>query len=328
MKLLFAAFLAFGLAASLTRLMIPWLRERGAVATENERTMHAGSVPKGGGLALLTAMLMAAVAIAPFAALPWPAAAGLAIAAAVSWRDDIAPLPPLVRLPLHFLAALCFVLSLPGDARVFQGVLPLGADRALSVLVLAGFMNFFNFMDGINGIAGAEAIAIAFGYLLFGAASHAALAFAPLAAALVGATAGFLLWNLRARALVFLGDVGSVPLGYLTGMMMLDLAARGYWAGALILPAYFLADALITLLKRLARGEKVWTAHKSHFYQKAAAALGAHLPVVWRVSAANCSLIAAALWSIVFPAAALAAAALVLVLLLWMLSLHRPRKPS
>ena len=181
--------------------------------------------------------------------------AGLVIAAAVSWRDDVTPLAPAIRLPLHFLAAACLVLALPGDARIFQGLLPLALDRALGVLLLAGFMNFFNFMDGINGLAGSEAVAIAGGYLLL-TITTIGLAYAPLAAALLGASIGFLVWNLREKALVFLGDVGSVPLGLLTGALMIDLAVNGYWPAALILPSYFLADAALTLAKRLLRGEK------------------------------------------------------------------------
>ncbi len=320
--LLMTAAVAFALAAALTRLMIPWLQERGAVATENERTMHSGTVPKGGGLPLLIALAATLLVLHPATGLPLALDAGLIIAAAVSWRDDVTPLAPAVRLPLHFLAAACFVLALPEDARIFQGLLPLALDRALGVLVLAGFMNFFNFMDGINGLAGSEAVAIAGGYLLL-ALTTIGLAYVPLAAALLGASIGFLVWNLREKALVFLGDVGSVPLGYLTGALMIDLAVKGYWPAALILPSYFLADAALTLAKRLLRGEKVWEAHKSHAYQRAAEALGAHLPVVWRVAAANTSLVAAALWSVALPLPALAAAVVVLALLFALLALAR-----
>lgn len=322
-SLLMTAAVAFALAAALTRLMIPWLRERGAVATENERTMHSGTVPKGGGLPLLLALVAALLVFHPSTGLPLALNAGLIIAAAVSWRDDVTPLTPAIRLQLHFLAAACFVLALPADASIFQGLLPLALDRALGVLLLAGFMNFFNFMDGINGIAGAEAVAIAGGYLLL-SLTTIALAYAPLAAALLGASTGFLLWNMREKALVFLGDTGSVPLGLLTGALMIDLAVKGYWPAALILPSYFVADASITLLKRLARGEKIWEAHKAHAYQRAAQAFGAHLPVVWRVSAANTSLIAAALWSVALPLPGLASAAVVLAVLFWMLARTRP----
>ncbi len=326
MPLILTALAAAALSALLTRAMIPWLKSQGAVATENDRTMHTGAVPKGGGLPLLIAAVAVLIAFHPVANLPWPLLAGLVVTAIVSWRDDVSPLRPEERLPLHFLAAIIFIGAFPKGVLVFQGLLPLGLDRALSVLLLAGFMNFFNFMDGINGIAGSEAVAVAAGYLLV--VTGWTIPFAemePLAASVLGATAGFLFWNLRQRALVFLGDVGSVPLGFLTGAMMIDLAARGTWVAALILPSFFLADASLTLLKRLVRGEKIWEAHKTHFYQRAAQGLKAHMPVVLRISIANALLIGAALLSVTRPWLALALAAAIVAGLL--IALERAAKP-
>lgn len=310
--------------------MIPWLSARGALAHENNRTMHTGIVPKGGGLPLLIATLACTAALAGPAELPAPLLAGLCLAAAVSWRDDIDPLPARIRLPVHLAAAAILVFTLPTDARVLQGLVPFWADRLLTVVALAWMMNLFNFMDGINGIAGVEAVAIVSGYLLIGLGNGWEISLAPLAAALAGAAGGFLIWNLRekGKALIFMGDVGSVPLGYLTGALMIDLAVRGWWAPALILPSYFLADATLTLLARLARGEKVWEAHKSHFYQRAAQAFGGlHMPVVWRIAAFNVTLIAAALWGTQLPWPALGAATVVVALLLMLLSLPRGSKP-
>lgn len=326
MPLIVTALVAFAIALPLTRLMIPWLAQSGAVATENDRTMHTGVVPKGGGLALLIALISALLVCHPFDSLAPALAAGLIVAAAVSWRDDVTPVPPAIRLPLHLAAAAMFVLSLPVDALVFQGWLPLALDRALTILALAWMMNLYNFMDGINGLAGGETAAIALGYLLIALGSPVIMAQAPLAAALFGASLGFLAWNLRERgnALVFLGDVGSVPLGYLTGALTIDLAVHGLWAAALILPSYFFVDATWTLVRRLVKGEKVWEAHKTHAYQRAAQAFRAHLPVVWRVTAANVSLIAAALWSLTLPWLSLTAAALVLVMLFQLLAMARP----
>ena len=306
--------------------MIPWLAARGALAHENNRTMHTGIVPKGGGLPLLLAALACTALMVSPSAIPSALLTGLCLTAAVSWKDDIDPLPAYVRLPVHLTAAAFLIFTMPEDARVFQGLLPFWLDRLVAVVALGWMMNLFNFMDGINGIAGVEALAIFTGYLLIGAVTSWHLSLAPLAAALLGATAGFLIWNLRekGKALIFMGDVGSVPLGFLTGALMIDLALRGLWAAALILPSYFIADATLTLLMRLARGEKVWEAHKSHFYQRCAQSLGGlHLPVVWRISAANVSLIAAALWSVQFPWIGLGAAALVVALLLVLLSLPR-----
>src|SRR6202011_3993706 len=113
---------------------------------------------------------------------------------------------------------------------------------------------------------------------------------AALAAAIVATAAGFLVWN-WAPARIFLGDVGSVPLGYLLGFLLLDAAARGHWKLALILPLYFLADATITLLRRLLRGERVWQAHREHFYQQAVRDGLDHGAVVKRVIVADLLLI-------------------------------------
>jgi UDP-N-acetylmuramyl pentapeptide phosphotransferase/UDP-N-acetylglucosamine-1-phosphate transferase len=321
LSLLLTALAAAAVSALLTRAMIPWLQARGAVATENDRTMHTGIIPKGGGLPLLVSVIAVTSAFHPLTALAPPILAALVALAVLSWRDDVSPLPAAVRFPVHLGAAALFVMSLPGEVTVFQGWLPLALDRVLTILALTWMMNLYNFMDGINGIAGAETVAIAGGYWLIGATAASTLSYLPLAATLVGASAGFLVWNCREKALVFLGDVGSVPLGFLTGALMIDLAIKGYLVAALILPSYFLADATITLLRRLMRGEKVWEAHKTHFYQRAAQGYGRHLPVVAWISYANLLLI---YWAVEFQdggtkwaALALAAAILVPLLILF-----------
>ena len=146
-------------------------------------------------------------------------------------------------------------------------------------------------MDGIDGLAVSEAAAICSGLLLFALVGDGAdPAAALLAAGIIGAAIGFLVWN-WSPARIFLGDVGSVPLGYLSGFLLLDLASRGRWKIALILPLYFLADATITLLRRLLAGERVWEPHRQHFYQQAVRNGLPHSAVVKRVIAANLLLI-------------------------------------
>jgi UDP-N-acetylmuramyl pentapeptide phosphotransferase/UDP-N-acetylglucosamine-1-phosphate transferase len=158
-------------------------------------------------------------------------------------------------------------------------------------LVWIWWINLFNFMDGIDGLAGSEAAAIGAGLLLFGSVGAGAdPALRTLAAAVTGAAIGFLVWN-WSPARIFLGDVGSVPLGYILGFFLLDLAVRRYWKIALILPLYFLADATITLARRLLRGERVWQAHREHFYQQAVRRGLGHAAVVERVIAADLMLI-------------------------------------
>jgi UDP-N-acetylmuramyl pentapeptide phosphotransferase/UDP-N-acetylglucosamine-1-phosphate transferase len=317
------ACLAFAAAAIATRAAIPWLRRFGATAEENARTMHQGSVPKGGGAPLLAAAALTLAVVLPFGATPqegpppWSIIAlGTAILAALSWRDDLGHLPAWIRLPVHIAVAALLVSGVAPDVLLFQGWLPYWADRAAAVLALAWMMNLYNFMDGINAIAGVETVSISLGYIAVAIAASIALPLAPLAAALAGASAGFLIWNARETPLVFLGDVGSVPLGFLMGALMLDLAARGLWAPALILPAYFLADATLTLARRIARSERFWEAHKSHAYQQAAAALDRHLPIARRIAIANVLLIAAAVVGATHRAAGLSFAVLIVAALL------------
>jgi UDP-N-acetylmuramyl pentapeptide phosphotransferase/UDP-N-acetylglucosamine-1-phosphate transferase len=200
---------------------------------------------------------------------------------------------------------------------VFQGWLPPELDIVVAALLWVWFVNLFNFMDGIDGLAGSEAAAIAAGLFLFawvGVGQDPALA--ALSATVALAALGFLVWN-WAPARVFLGDAGSVPLGYLLGFLLLDAAARGWWKLALILPLYFLADATITLLRRLLRGERVWQAHREHFYQRAVQGGLGHAAATARVILANLLLIGCA-WAAENRAgiAGLAAAAIVVLLLL------------
>ena len=281
-----------GMAAWLgTRALIPLLRRRALLDRPNERSLHDSPTPRGGGIAVI-ATVVAAWALfaalgetAPNTVIVAAAAAGLAI---LSWIDDLGDLPAWLRLLAHLAAVLAGLLALP-QAPVFQGWLPLALDRAAAALLWLWFTNLFNFMDGMDGLAGSEAASVALGLALL-----AGSGIAPLAAVIFGAAIGFLVWN-WAPARIFLGDVGSVPLGYLLGFLLLAAAAEGHWAAALILPLYFLADATITLLRRLLRRERIWQAHREHFYQRAVQAGLSHDAVARRVALANAALIACAL---------------------------------
>jgi UDP-N-acetylmuramyl pentapeptide phosphotransferase/UDP-N-acetylglucosamine-1-phosphate transferase len=182
------------------------------------------------------------------------------------------------------------MLVLPHGGTVFQGLLPPALDTVAAALLWVWFVNLFNFMDGIDGIAGSEATAIGLGIVVVaGGVSTLAVPAVVIAAAALG----FLVWN-WAPARIFLGDVGSVPLGYLLGFLLYGLTLRGEWQAALILPLYFLTDASLTLLRRLARGERVWQAHREHFYQRAVQRGLSHAAVVLRVVAADIVLVACA----------------------------------
>lgn len=290
---------AAGLVACLgTRALIPLLRGAAVLDRPNERSLHQMPVPRGGGIAVFGAITLAWLAfIEAGAAIPvllWVLVSAVLLAA-ISWVDDLRGLPPAIRLTAHFVAVYFAIMALPAGP-VFQAWdFNPWLDRVGAAVLLVWFLNLFNFMDGIDGLAGSEAAAIGVGLLLFallggvgGGGDYPGLA--ALAAAIVAASIGFLVWN-WAPARIFLGDVGSVPLGYLLGFLLLCVAALGYWKIALILPLYFLADATITLCRRLLRGERVWRPHREHLYQRAVQRGLSHAAVVWRVNAANLLLI-------------------------------------
>lgn len=279
-----------------TRAVLHLLRRRNIVDNPNERSSHAAPTPRGGGIAVI-AVLVGAWTILwatghGFAggAMFWLVIGGAAVLAAVSWVDDVrGGLPAAPRFLIQMAAVAAGLFALPADGAILQGAVPLWADRLIAGLLWLWFINLFNFMDGIDGITGCKTGTIGIGIFVVGltAGTAAPLALPGLAAA--GVAVGFLVWN-WAPAKVFLGDVGSVPLGHLLGWLLLMLAAMGHWDAALLLPAYYLADASLTLARRLARGEKPWQAHREHAYQVAVRAGRSHAEVSLMIAAVGIAL--------------------------------------
>ena len=272
------------------------LIERAIVDRPGERTSHTGDVPRGGGLVLVPVVLAAwAVAgaltgAAPVALIALLGGAGLLFW--VSWRDDLGGLPPVVRLVAQLVAAgSVYALSAPGSL-IGDGA-PSVFEAAVVVTAWVGFLNIFNFMDGIDGIAGTETVTLGLGAAVVVAIAGGAPPVALFGLTAAAAALGFLRWNWH-PAKVFMGDSGSVPLGFLLGWLLIALAADGLWAPALILPLYYLADGGLTLLKRLVRGEKIWHAHREHFYQRALSPGDDHRPVVRLVAFGNVALVVCA----------------------------------
>lgn len=313
----------FLLTVSLLRIVTIWLRRRAILDHPNRRSSHARPVPRGGGIALLAALLVM-IPVAARAGLPvppLPIMAGFLILSAVSWRDDLRSLPASLRLAVQAVIVAAMLWAAP-ELNILPGVGWVGwAGYPLTALLWLWFINLFNFMDGIDGIAGVEITAIGLGVVAlagFAEAGGAPSAAVSLAALLTGAALGFLVWNWH-PARIFLGDVGSIPIGFALGWLLLALAQQGYWSAALILPAYYLADATVTLLRRAVRGARVWRAHREHFYQQAVQAGRSHGWVAGRIAGLNAALVVCALvaetvpggrWPALFVAGLLTAATL------------------
>lgn len=296
------------------RMLLPVLRAK-ALDRPNARSSHIVPIPRGGGIGILATVLPGWTAASWLLAFRsgaelaiLSAATGLAV---VSWRDDRHSLRPLARFAVQATAVIVGLFVLPADRLGFGGVLPLGLDRLVTGLSWLWFINAFNFMDGIDGLAGCEIVSICLGMILLaglGAANDLRMIEAFI---LLGASAGFLVWN-RPPAKVFLGDVGSAPLGYLVGWLLVNLWLAGHWASAVILPLYFVADATATLVRRLVRGERVWQAHRNHFYQLAVRRGYAHAEVTGRVALLNVTLVGLAGAAVRYPWLSLAAALLLI----------------
>jgi UDP-N-acetylmuramyl pentapeptide phosphotransferase/UDP-N-acetylglucosamine-1-phosphate transferase len=270
--------------------MMPLLR-RYALARPNGRSSHRVPTPQGGGMAIVAVWLVALVAIL---ALPGQAAderlslgtlaGALLVLALLGGVDDVRPLPALPRLLFQVAAVAATVWALPPAVRILPDLVPVAVERVTLLLALVWFVNLTNFMDGLDWITAAGFVPMGAALALLAALGAAPVAAGIAGALLLGGLIGFAPFN-RPVARLFLGDVGSLPLGLLAGYGLVRLAGDGHLAAAVILPLYHAADATVTLLRRLAAGERVWDAHRSHFYQRATVNGYAVTGVVGRVLA-------------------------------------------
>jgi UDP-N-acetylmuramyl pentapeptide phosphotransferase/UDP-N-acetylglucosamine-1-phosphate transferase len=236
------------------------------------RSVHLEPTPRGAGLVLVPILALLWVilpAIDPAAtSLPLVLVVGTALIAFTSWLDDLRGLPPLPRLAVQALAVLMGLVALAQLPPVFQGWLPRPLDLTVAGLLWLWFVNLFNFMDGSDAVAGGQALTIGLGLAAIAIDQGWTGLTAAQGLAVGGVALGFLVWN-KPPAKIFLGDVGSIPLGYLIGWLLLWAAAQGAWAAPLILPAWFLTDTTLTLIRRAWRRAPLLQSHSEHSNQEA-----------------------------------------------------------
>jgi Fuc2NAc and GlcNAc transferase len=288
------AAVAFAGAWLMTMAVRRYAIRSGLLDRPNERSSHAVPTPRGGGVAIVLAFLAGTVVMAYLDLVSVRLATAVigagALVAFIGFSDDRKPLSARVRFGAHLLAAAWVAAHL--------GVLPrlpvAGTEISLgllgpplAVVLIAWSINLFNFMDGIDGIAGIEAVTVCLGggllWAVVGASGQSWLAFL-----LAGSAAGFLLWNFP-PARIFMGDAGSGFLGLLIAVMALWSGSEQpvlFWSW-MILYGCFFVDASVTLVRRVRRGDKFYEAHRSHAYQYASRRLGGHRPVSLAVGAIN-----------------------------------------
>lgn len=277
---LIAPILVFAVAYVLCRYLCFSTIGPSSLDKPNERSMHQIPVPRTGGIAIWAGLFVGILAGLPkldgssgyFSTMVWVFAALLSVASVSLW-DDLRQVSPGIRLSVHTAAALAVVLgsglSIRSITVPFLGVLNLGyADIPVSVMFLVWMSNLYNFMDGIDGFAGGMTV-FGFGFIASIACLGGHDSYAWAASIVACAAVGFLIHNVP-PAKIFMGDVGSVPLGFLSGVFTLWGTNKGLFdlRVPLLIFSPFILDATATLLRRLMQGHKPWEAHRQHYYQR------------------------------------------------------------
>jgi UDP-N-acetylmuramyl pentapeptide phosphotransferase/UDP-N-acetylglucosamine-1-phosphate transferase len=293
---------AIAASAGLILALRPMLA-RYALARPNARSSHKEPTPQGGGIAVVAAALASLWLGVGLSGIAGTQLAALTLAtvllALVGAIDDIRGLGAAPRLIVQAVAVGIVIATLPVDFRIAP-YLPRTIEWALLLVGGVWLVNLVNFMDGIDWMTVAEVVPVTAGVVLLGAIGVAPADVVLAALALLGATIGFAPFN-RPVARLFLGDVGSLPIGLMLGWMLMMLASRGHLVAAVLLPLYYLADASITLARRIVNREAVWQAHRTHFYQRATDVGFSVKEIVVRVFVLNLALATLALVSAIEP---------------------------
>ncbi len=293
---------AAAISAGIILVLRPWL-QRYLLAHPNSRSSHRQSTPQGGGIAVIVAALAVAASAATVSlndpASLWLVFAATAFLSLVGAADDLWTIEVAPRLLLQTVAVGFMLASLPAELRVVP-MLPWWIERALLLLACLWFVNLTNFMDGIDWMTVAEFVPITVGLTFIGYLGALPAHGIVVALALCGGLIGFAPFN-KPVARIFLGDVGSLPIGLLLSWLLILVAGRGHLTAALVLPLYYLADATLTLLRRMANREPFWRAHRTHFYQLATDRGLSVRQIIIYVFAANLALVALAAASVVWP---------------------------
>lgn len=264
------------ISAGIIALLLSSRIEKQLLDYPNERSLHDSPKPRVGGVGLCAGLLISFVAL-PFFGIEIPAtfaylACGALVVLIISFIDDMKSLSAVVRIPFHFLAAVVLIIAGFSLENVSIGGFALEMPRSLAVIVsllyVVWMVNLYNFMDGMDGFAGGMSL-IGFGTLTLLAVSGGSILIAAVSACAAGAALGFLFYNFP-PARVFMGDTGASTLGFLAAGLSLWADREGViplWISVLVFSP-FIVDATVTLIRRAWRRERVWVAHRSHYYQR------------------------------------------------------------
>ncbi len=280
--------------------MIRILSTNNIIDTPNHRSNHKTPTPTGGGIAILSALLFGSIPVMVWgnypASIMMMMCLTVFLVSFISFLDDIKDLHFGLRLVVHILAS-CFSSFIAlKNGSLFGGMIPYNIEFILLVISIAGFMNLFNFMDGIDGMTGMQSIYLCIGFCICFYHIYGSWEILYFLAVIIVCISGFLIYNWH-PAKLFMGDAGSISLGFIFGTMFAFLATSGYITQAVILPMYYLSDAGVVVLIRILMMEKFWLPHSKFFFQRAVRNGNTHSRVVLHVLITNLILLSLMLLS-------------------------------
>lgn len=283
-------------AVILIRLIIAPLSNLGMVDIPSKRRAHTNITPRGGGLALSLVLIVGGIFFEYIMTRSFEYSIRIILPffliSLISFLDDIKTIPILIRFLVHLLCASSVIYALLYPVSLFHQELPLLLDFMLAALSFTAFLNIYNFLDGIDGITAAESIHLSATILILCFLKSEVIIHLPfivsISTLICACSIGFLMFNWP-PAKIFLGDVGSIGLGFLIGLCLLLIAASSerLFAASVIASLYYLADGGLTILIRLINKEKIWQPHLKHFFQKAVKRGMTHKQVVKKIILCN-----------------------------------------
>ncbi|WP_342225447.1 MraY family glycosyltransferase [Rickettsia endosymbiont of Urophora cardui] len=294
----------------LTYILTKYFKIIGLVDIPSQRRSHNKITPRGGGLAIVIVVM---IALSSFEYITSGLLTNSAkilpplfVIATVSFLDDLKPVPVLIRLITHLICsafAIYLLISLDFAANIN---VPIYLIFIALIIALSGFVNIYNFMDGIDGMSCIESIHLSSTILILCLLQFQLLAnpyfIFSTNIVILGCSIGFLIFNWQ-PAKIFLGDVGSISLGFLLGFCLLMLATTNInlFIACFIASLYYLTDAVLTILIRLVNKEKIWQPHLKHFFQKAVKKGKSHKRVVSIIAICNIFLMILSVLSLYLP---------------------------
>ena len=276
----------------------------------SQRRAHSKVTPRGGGIAFVITFCLLLPSFEYFYLGNFYNSFNIisifAPIALVSFWDDVSEIPISFRLLIHLLCSALAVMWLIHPHRILHSELSLNIDLIIGSFALLTFLNVYNFLDGIDGITVSESIHLSITILILCFFNHDIIpnvwTIITVACIILGWSCGFILFNWQ-PASIFIGDVGSIGLGFIIGVCLLTVASGSdrLFAACVISSLYYIADGGLTLLIRLVKGEKVWQPHLQHFFQKAVAKGLSHRTVVLRIVKCNLILMLLSVGSLFYP---------------------------